>query len=148
MYRHKFTAGALVVAMGLFYLFLTGFQQSSSTHMTLQSLTEAAQKDGLEGERIQLGGSTIVPGSIQWDKYQSRAAFDITDGERTMRVQYVGNAVLPDTFKDKALVVLEGEYVAAKKSFDAEVVFAKCPSKYEGQDYGGHVQAMKNQDSY
>ena len=56
MYRHKFTAGALVVATGLFYLFLTGFQQSSSTHMTLQSLTEAAQKDGLEGERIQLGG--------------------------------------------------------------------------------------------
>ena len=56
--------------------------------------------------------------------------------------------MLPDTFKDKALVVLEGEYVAAKDSFDAEVVFAKCPSKYEGQDYGGHVQAMKNQDSY
>ena len=148
MYRHKFTAGALVVATGLFYLFLTGFQQSSSTHMTLQSLTEAAQEDGLKGERIQLGGSTIVPGSIQWDKYQSSAAFDITDGERTMRVQYVGNAVLPDTFKDEALVVLEGEYVAGNNSFDAEVVFAKCPSKYEGQDYDGHVQAMKNQDSY
>lgn len=148
MYRHKFTAGALVVATGLFYLFLTGFQQSSSTHMTLQSLTEAAQSDGLKGQRIQLGGSTIVPGSIQWDKYQSSAAFDITDGQRTMRVQYVGSAVLPDTFKDEALVVLEGEYVAAKSSFDAEVVFAKCPSKYEGQDYDGHVQAMKNQDSY
>ena len=148
MYRHKFTVGALVVATGLFYLFLTGFQQSSSTHMTLQSLTEAAQEDGLKGERIQLGGSTVVPGSIQWDKYQSSAAFDITDGERTMRVQYVGNAVLPDTFKDEALVVLEGEYVAANNSFDAEVVFAKCPSKYEGQDYDGHVQAMKYQDSY
>ena len=116
--------------------------------MTLQSLTEAAQEDGLKGERIQLGGSTIVPGSIQWDKYKSSAAFDITDGERTMRVQYVGNAVLPDTFKDEALVVLEGKYVAANNSFDAEVVFAKCPSKYEGQDYDGHMQAMKNQDSY
>ena len=148
MYRHKFTAGALVVATGLFYLFLTGFQQSSSTHMTLQSLTEAAQKDGLKSERIQLGGSTIVSGSIRWDKYHSSAAFDITDGERTMRVQYVGSAVLPDTFKDEALVVLEGEYVAASNSFNAEIVFAKCPSKYEGQDYGGHVQAMQGQDSY
>ena len=89
MYRHKFTAGALVVATGLFYLFLTGFQQSSSTHMTLQSLTEAAQKDGLNGERIQLGGKGIVvPGSIQWDKYKSSAAFNITDGQRTMRVQH------------------------------------------------------------
>ena len=38
--------------------------------------------------------------------------------------------------------------IKANSSFDAEVVFAKCPSKYEGQDYDGHVQAMKNQDSY
>lgn len=148
MYRHKFTAGAFVVATGLFYLFLTGFQQSSSTHMTLQHLVEAASEDELQGQRIQLGGSTVVPGSIQWDKYKSSAEFDITDGQQKLRVHYVGNAVLPDTFKDEALVVLEGEYVAANNSFAAEVVFAKCPSKYEGQDYDGHVQAMKDQSSY
>ena len=145
MHRHKFTVGAFVVAAGLFYLFLTGFQQSSSTHMTLQNLMEAAHSDGLKGQRIQLGGSTVVPGSIQWDKYRSSAEFDITDGERSLRVRYVGNAVLPDTFKDEALVVLEGEYQSTLGAFDAEVVFAKCPSKYEGQDYEGHVQAMKDQ---
>ena len=113
--------------------------------MTLQNLMEAAHSDALEGQRIQLGGSTVVPGSIQWDKYRSSAEFDITDGERSLRVRYVGNAVLPDTFKDEALVVLEGEYQATHGAFDAEVVFAKCPSKYEGQDYEGHVQAMKDQ---
>ncbi len=141
--QHKFTVGALVIITGLFYLLLTGFQQSSSLHMTLQSLTEEGAE--LAGRRIQLGGSTVIPGSIVWDKYHSSAEFDIVDGERTLHIRYVGNAVLPDTFKDRALVVLEGEYHAAQDRFDAEVVFAKCPSKYEGQDYEGHVQAMENE---
>ena len=143
MEYHKFTVGALVVATGLFYLFLTGFQQSYSLHMTLQTLAEKG--DELEGRRIQLGGSTVVPGSIAWDKYHSSAEFDIIGGERTLHIRYVGNAVLPDTFKDKAMVVLEGQYHTAQRTFDAEVVFAKCPSKYEGQDYEGHVQAMENE---
>ena len=60
-----------------------------------------------------------------------------------LSVQYTGNAVLPDTFQDKALVVLEGEFVADQSRFDAEVVFAKCPSKYEGQKYEDHVEAME-----
>jgi cytochrome c-type biogenesis protein CcmE len=148
MKRHKFTVGALVVATGLFYLFLTGFQQSSSMHATLQSLTEEVGNGNLAGQRIQLGGSTVVPGSIAWDKYKSSAEFDITDGERTLHVRYVGSAVLPDTFKDEAMVVLQGEYDAERRSFDAEVVFAKCPSKYEGQDYEGHVQAMQDKSGY
>ena len=88
MKRHKFTVGALVVATGLFYLFLTGFQQSSSMHATLQSLTEEVGNGNLAGQRIQLGGSTVVPGSIAWDKYKSSAEFDITDGERTLHARY------------------------------------------------------------
>jgi cytochrome c-type biogenesis protein CcmE len=148
MKRHKFTVGALVVATGLFYLFLTGFQQSSSMHATLQSLTEEVGNGNLAGQRIQLGGSTVVPGSIAWDKYKSSAEFDITDGERILHVRYVGSALLPDTFKDEAMVVLQGEYDAQRRAFDAEVVFAKCPSKYEGQDYEGHMQAMQDKSGY
>jgi cytochrome c-type biogenesis protein CcmE len=94
-------------------------------------------------DRIQLGGSTVVPGSILWDKYKSKARFNITDGENTLSVRYVGNALLPDTFKEEALVVLEGKYNNQKTSFEADLVFAKCPSKYEGQDYSNHVEAMQ-----
>lgn len=148
MKRHKFTVGALVVATGLFYLFLTGFQQSSSMHATLENLMAEVGNNHLDGQRIQLGGSTVVPGSIAWDKYKSSAEFDITDGERTLHVRYIGSALLPDTFKDEAMVVLQGEYSAERQTFDAEVVFAKCPSKYEGQDYEGHVQAMQDKGDY
>ena len=141
MRRHKFTIGSLAIAAGLIYLFVAGVQQSTATHMTLQTLLS---KSLVEGQRIQLGGSTVVPGSIEWDQYRSRPEFTITDGDRTLRVRYVGHAVLPDTFKDKALVVLDGEYRETDHTFAANVVFAKCPSKYEGQSYDGHVQAMKD----
>ena len=141
MRRHKFTLGSLVIAAGLIYLFAAGVQQSTTTHMTLQSLMDGVID---EGQRIQLGGGTVVPGSIEWDRYRSRPEFEITDGQHTLRVRYIGHAVLPDTFKDEALVVLEGEYQPADRIFDADIVFAKCPSKYEGQSYEGHVQAMNS----
>ena len=141
MRRHKFTLGSLVVAAGLIYLFVASVQQSTAAHMTLQTLM-----DGIidEGQRIQLGGGTVVPGSIEWDQYRSRPEFAITDGQHTLRVRYIGHSVLPDTFKDDALVVLEGEYHPADQVFAADIVFAKCPSKYEGQSYEGHVQAMSS----
>ena len=79
-------------------------------HLTLDMLMEKVKLDQHISERIQLGGSTVVPGSILWDKYKSRATFTITDGEHDLIIRYVGNALLPDTFKDNALVVLEGKY--------------------------------------
>jgi len=134
--RFRFTLGAAVIAAGLLYLFVTGFQQSAAAQVDLATLLEQTAT-----ERVQLGGSTVVPGSIQWDEYRSRPEFTITDGERTLQVRYTGNAVLPDTFQDRAQVVLEGRYDPAKSTFDAQVVYAKCPSKYEGQSYEDHRQA-------
>ena len=42
--------------------------------------------------------------------------------------------IVPDTFRDEADVVLEGE-VGSNGLFRAETLLAKCPSKYEGQSY-------------
>ena len=141
--QHKFYLGSVIILMSLAYLMWTSFQQSTSMHLTLGMLMEKIQLGHPISDRIQLGGSTVVPGSILWDKYKSKATFDITDGENNLSVRYVGNALLPDTFKDEALVVLEGEYNTQKTSFEADLIFAKCPSKYEGQDYSNHVEAMQ-----
>lgn len=140
MERYKFIIGGLVIAAGMAYLLIAGVEQTAATHMTLGTLVETPID---EDRRIQLGGGTVVPGSIQWDEYRHRPEFLITDGNQTLKVRYSGNAVLPDTFQDRAQVVLEGRYLAAGQVFDAQVVFAKCPSKYEGQSYEGHVEAMK-----
>jgi cytochrome c-type biogenesis protein CcmE len=146
MSRYTFALGGLVIAAGIAFLLITSVQQTAATHMTLSLLMEELQSnEEVDNQRIQLGGSTVVEGSIEWDQYHHRPEFVITDGDRTMRVRYSGNTVLPDTFKDKSLVVLEGHYMATQELFDAKVVFAKCPSKYEGQDYEGHIEAINQQ---
>ena len=147
MSRYTFALGGLVIAAGIGFLLITSVQQTAATHMTLSLLIEELQKktDKMDNQRIQLGGSTVVEGSIEWDEYHHRPEFLITDGDRTLRVRYSGNTVLPDTFKDKSLVVLEGHYLATQELFDAKVVFAKCPSKYDGQDYQDHVEAIDPQ---
>ena len=88
--------------------------------------------------RLQLGGN-VVEGSIKWDKFRHRPTFLVAEGGQTLTVRYAGNNMVPDTFKDGSPVVLEGHYAAGEGVFVAEVIMAKCPSKYEGQDYDGHV---------
>ena len=145
MRRTRFTVGAAVVLAGLIYLFIAGFQQSRATHMTVSSLVERARTENLEGERIQLGG-VVAGGSIQWDEFHHRARFAVTEGGALVPVEYVGNAVLPDTFKDRSPVVLEGYYRPDTGVFEAEMVMAKCPSKYEGQSYDGHIERVKEEN--
>ena len=143
MSRNKSLVGSFIIVACLIYLIASSFEQATSIHLTLNTLNRMVSKDNVLADRIQLGGSTVVPGSIKWDKYKSKATFDIADELDTLEVAYIGNALLPDTFKDSALVVLEGNYNVSSNKFEADLVFAKCPSKYEGQDYDDHVKAMQ-----
>ena len=136
--RYKFIVGSIVVTAGLAFLLITGVRESAARHMTLDMLNESTE---VTIQRVQLGGCTVVEGSIDWDEYHHRPEFTVTDGEHTLQVRYTGSTVLPDTFRDKALVVLEGRFTAADR-FEADVVFAKCPSKYEGESYDDHVEAL------
>ena len=139
--RWGFALGSLVAAAGVIALVVLGIRQSASRHMTLDALLTEAH-EGVEGRRIQLAGCTVVPGTIEWDEYRHRPRFLITDGERRLAVQYTGNAVLPDTFQDRAQVVMQGRFLPAQRRFEAEAVAAKCPSKYEGQSYDDHPEAL------
>ncbi|MEW6749590.1 MAG: cytochrome c maturation protein CcmE [Candidatus Latescibacterota bacterium] len=142
MPRTRFAVGAAIILVGLVYLIVAGFQQSQATHMTVSALVDRAQRQDVGQLRIQLGGQ-VVEGSIEWDEYRHRARFVVTEGGARVPVRYIGNAVLPDTFKDGSPVVVEGRYAQATGVFEAEVVMAKCPSKYEGQSYEGHLDAIQ-----
>ncbi len=147
MSRLKFLLGSTVIASGLAFLVITGVQESAAHHMTLSMLMERSTSLDVGDRRIQLGGCTVVAGSIRWDDYRHRPEFTVTDGDRTLEVRYTGSGLLPDTFQDDALVVLEGRLVPGHEGFDADLVYAKCPSKYEGQSYEGHVEAMNQTGS-
>ena len=69
MKRYKFTLGALLIAVSLIYLLITSVQQSAAMHMTLSTLLQQAGQNDFEDQRIQLGGCSVVEGSIQWDQY-------------------------------------------------------------------------------
>ena len=144
MKRWRFFLGGVAIAVSLAYLLITGVKQSAATHVNLAGLLNEVAHGELPDVRLQLGGSIVVEGSIQWDEYRSRPAFTITDGVHFLRVQYSGQNVLPDTFQDRAQVILEGRYNSAEKCFEAQLIYAKCPSRYEGQNYERHRQA--NQD--
>ena len=142
MTRLRFIVGGAVIGAGLLYLVAAGFRQSTSTHLTLASF--AAGPRQFEGQRLQIGGCNVVSGSIVWDQYRHRPQFAVADDKYSLRVRYTGNTVLPDTFKDDAVVVMEGYYDVSTRQFQAQVVFAKCPSKYEGESYDSHVAAQNS----
>ena len=92
--RWAFALGSAAAAAGVIALLALGIRQSASRHMTLDLLLAEAHTL-TQDRRIQLGGCTVVPGTIEWDEYRHRPRFQITDGERRLAVRYTGNSVLP-----------------------------------------------------
>lgn len=82
------------------------------------------------GKRLQLHGF-VVPGSIlrkmDREHQQIEYKFQAVNCGATVDVRYAGT--VPDTFKDRAEVVLKGGFSDATH-FKASEISAKCPSKY------------------
>jgi len=93
-----------------------------------------AQRQSLEGKKLQVQGY-VIPGSILVKPNTLEYRFKIQNnpiraGEpgNVMNITYKG--VPPDTFKDEAEVVANGQ-LRSDGGLDANQVIAKCPSKYE-----------------
>ncbi len=89
----------------------------------------------------------IVPGSIKSKINERPVIFTIHEEDAEVVVHYVGEAPLPDMFKDRAEAVVDGT-MRRDGVFVAEHLQAKCASKYEaGLDenladgQGGYPQA-------
>jgi cytochrome c-type biogenesis protein CcmE len=144
----RFAAGFAVIGLCLLYLVISGFQKTAMYYFTVGEL-EARELEFV-GERIKLAGR-VVPGSIQTDPRTLEVAFRIWEpGGKGFEpdlpqrpVRYRG--IVPDTFKDEADVILEGEVVPGGV-FHAESLLAKCPSKYEGKSYQ-EMKAAHSQES-
>ena len=78
-------------------------------------------------------GGTVAPGSIH--HVTGRIDFVLEGEGKTLPVSYIGSDPLPDTFVDKSQALVEG-HPNADGRFVAEVVQAKCASKYEAAPGG------------
>ncbi len=125
--RMKFIVGGLVVVAALAWLGFVGFQESKAYYVTIDEFR--TMQGNLEGKTIKVAGE-VLNGSI--DRGKPQMEFTLGDQKESIRVRYVGKDVIPDTFKDGAKALVEGD-VAPDGVFQARHIEAKCASKYEAE---------------
>jgi cytochrome c-type biogenesis protein CcmE len=137
----KFGIGIGVILISLASLAWLGYGESKTYYHTIAELQTLHGAD--RSHRIRVGG-TVAPGSIH--RMTGRVDFVLEGEGKSLPVSYVGNDPLPDTFVDKAQALVEGR-PAADGRFIAEVVQAKCASKYEAAPGGTATSSTETQKS-
>ena len=86
----------------------------------------------------------VAPGSIERDVAGKQVRFRVVNdpphagGPPGTPLEVVLRSLeTPDLFKDGAEVVVEGRLAAAGGVFQADKLFAKCPSKFEARQASG-----------
>jgi len=105
------------------------------------SVSEFVAAPDQSGDGFRINGK-VVEGSIVRESTGQDVAFVVPDGEAALAVRYHG--IIPDTFVDNADVVVEGR-LSGDGTFEAHLLLAKCPSKYEAAD--GTEQEMPGYDN-
>jgi len=123
----KFVLGSVVIVAALTWLGFVGFQQSKAYYITVDEFQ--AMQGKYQGKTLKVAGD-VVEGSI--DRSKTQLEFVISHQGKSLKVQYVGRDVIPDTFKDGSKAVVEGT-VIQNGVFQARHIEAKCASKYEAE---------------
>ena len=121
----KFLVGSLVIVLAIAWLGFSSFDESLAYYKTVDELQ--AMGEQAYGRRVRVAGN-VVPGSIE--KLQKGIRFTLEQEGQTLAVSYVGKDLLPDTFKDGAQAMAEGELMRSGE-FESTMIQAKCASKYE-----------------
>jgi cytochrome c-type biogenesis protein CcmE len=123
--RGKFLIGSGIIIVTLVALAYVGYTQSKTYYHTISELPT------LSGtalhQRMRVSGN-VRNGSITHP--DGRVDFVLEEEGKQLQVSYIGRDPLPDTFKDGAQALVEGQVMPDGK-FTAEQVQAKCASKYE-----------------
>ena len=120
----KFGSVMAVILMSLAYLAYTGVQESKSYYVTIKEL--GGMGDGAYTKRLRVAGN-VQPGSIR--RTGLHLEFVLNEEGRTLPVVYSGTDAPPDTLKDDAQALAEGE-MGRDGVFHAKHLQAKCASKY------------------
>jgi len=140
--RAKFGVGIGVIVVSMAFLAWMGYGESKTYYHTIAEL-QTLQGSALS-HRMRVGG-TVEPGTIR--RLTGRVDFVLAGEGKTLPVSYVGSDPLPDTFIDKSQALVEGR-PAPDGRFVAEMVQAKCASKYEAAPGGtGGAAASSTQRS-
>ncbi len=126
----KFGIGIAVIVGVALWGAISGFRQSKMYYVTVQELVNGR----VARQHIRVGG-TVEKGSIT--RRGGTLWFRLSQNAESIPVVYVGSGTLPDTFKDGAQAIVQGDY-ALDGAFRAENIQAKCASKYVAAPPGPH----------
>jgi cytochrome c-type biogenesis protein CcmE len=137
-------AGLLAVAAGVVTLFLVGFKEAAIYAMPTDEVV--AKAETLKGKRLRVDG-LLVPGTLKEVK-SCEYHFTMQKNDKELPVRYA-KCVLPDTFRDRpeggVEVTVEGELTKGQTSFEANLVMAKCASKYDPATHEGGECARQHE---
>ena len=121
--KWKFGIGIGIILAVVAWEAVSGFQQSKTYYVTVNELTQ-----GQAARRHVRVGGLVAQGSIE--RRGGKLTFRLAQDANSIPVTYVGTETLPDTFKDDAQAIIDGDYLASGE-FRAEKIQAKCASKYQ-----------------
>ena len=123
----RFGSAIAIIVLSLAYLAYTGVEQSKSYYVTIAELkAQSAQGDAIYAKKLRVAGN-VTPGSIK--RLGSRVEFMLSENGNMVPVIYSGTEAPPDTFKDDAQALAEGNF-GRDGVFHATNLQAKCASKY------------------
>ena len=89
--------------------------------------TNLSEDSKVTEDFIRVGG-LVLEDSIKYSSDGLSVTFTITDNENMINVIYSG--ILPDLFREKQGVVVEGKFKKSKNMFNAKTVLAKHDENY------------------
>ncbi len=102
----------------------------SSVSGTQLPYVDAADLGRVTGQNVRVAGKVAVGGIVSDGPGDTSIQFALIDEHGdTVRVDFSG--VRPDAFREGAQAVVEGNFDPAFGLFRAQLLQAKCPSKYE-----------------
>lgn len=139
MRKRLFGVAAVLVAMGaLAWISMADLGENLVYYWSPSELLAA---ENAQDATVRLGGM-VVPGTMVHDTENTRLAFDVTDGDKTVHVESEGNP--PQMFREGIGVVVEGK-LAADGVFRSDKVMVKHSNEYEAPEEGHAVDMEQMQ---
>lgn len=121
--KWKFGIGIGIILAVVAWQGISGFQENKTYYVTVNELMQAQKAR----RHVRVGG-VVAQGSVE--RRGGQISFRLAQNTQSISVTYVGTDTLPDTFKDGAQAIIDGDYLA-NGEFRAEKIQAKCASKYQ-----------------
>lgn len=121
--KWKFGIGIGIILAVVAWEGISGFQENKTYYVTVSELTEAQTAR----RHVRVGG-VVAAGTVS--RRDGQLTFRLAQDAKSVPVTYVGSDTLPDTFKDGAQAIVEGDYLRSGE-FRADKIQAKCASKYQ-----------------